>query len=300
MKIESSHTHVSSMAKQKSVLAYFKEKGRRTIGSRIEYYEKLVDRFLLKPELTDSEAWSLAELQELYVVIHGARKDKRIDDQTLKCLKGAHTLDDENSKNSGNAARNITFELYIASKMVIFGADVSIPPFGTGADILFTCDEKKVPIECKRLYAQGRVGQLMQDACSQVSSRVDDGSFGIAAISLTREFWASHSSSVIESVDEARIAAEQLYLTWRAKAAEMLATYPKVALIYIHIYLPCVGEDNRFTVYEREFYRTRKNYEGLSEAAIVDDFERVMRSIGIADAIGSRFPETSATVNGAS
>ncbi|HCL3480137.1 TPA: hypothetical protein N2A77_002984 [Pseudomonas aeruginosa] len=285
MKADTSYSHRGPMQRQEVVLAFFKEKGQRTTGARVEYYQRIIERFSKTPELNDAEAWALAELHELYVVIHGAKKNQLIAEQLSKCLGGACSLENEQAKNSGNAPRNISFELFIASKMVLFGANILIPPFGRNADINFIFNGLKIPIECKRLYAPGKVSRLMQDACSQVSGRLDDGQYGIAAISLTREFWSNFSSTVMESIDEAREAVEQLYLSWRSETFRLLMAYPKVALIYIHIHLPCVGEEQVFHIYEREFFRTRINYENLPEAPIVNEFVKIMTSNGIANAI---------------
>lgn len=276
------------MQNLKEVLAFFKEKGLRTNGTRVEYYQKIVERFSKTPELTDAEAWALVELQELYVIIHGAKKNQLISEQISRCLGGTHSLENEQAKNSGNAPRNISFELFIASKMVLFGADVSIPPFGSNADINFFCAGLKIPIECKRLYAQGKVSELIQETCSQVSGRLANGQYGIAAISLTREFWSSFSSAVMESIDDARKAAEQLYSNWRTEAVRLLMNYPKVALIYVHIQLPFVGEEQVFYIYEREFFRTRTNYESLPEAPIVSEFVKIITSTGIMNTIQNK------------
>lgn len=285
MKADTSYAYRGLMQRLEAVLAFFKEKCYRTNGTRVEYYQKIIERFSKVPELTDEESWALAELHELYVIIHGAQKNPVVAEQVSKCLKGAHYLEDEQAKNSGNAPRNVSFELFIASKMVLFGASVSIPPFGSNADINFFYEGQKIPIECKRLYALGKVSNIIQEACSQVSGRVNDGQLGIAAISLTREFWSSFSSTVMESIDEAREAVEQLYSKWRSEVYRLLMAYPKVALIYIHIQLPCVGEEQVFYIYEREFFRTRVDYQNLPEAPIVDEFIKIMTSSGIMDAI---------------
>lgn len=285
MKISNSHYYRGPMQKQEAVLAFFKKNGYRTNGTRVEYYQKIIERFLKVPELTDDESWALVELHELYVIIHGAQKNHVITEQVGRCLKGVHSLEDEQAKNSGNAPRNISFELFIASKMVLFGASVAIPPPGSSADVNFFCDGQKVPIECKRLYAQGKVSNIVQEACSQVSGRVNDGQYGIAAISLTREFWSSFSSTVMESINDAREAAEQLYSKWREEISSLLIAYPKVALIYIHIQTPCVGEEEVFSIYERQFFRSRVDYENLPEATIVKEFEKIMSSNEIMDAI---------------
>jgi hypothetical protein len=285
MKVDTNYSYRGPMQQLEAVLAFFKEKGYRTNGTRVEYYQKIIERFSKVPELTDEESWALAELNELYVIIHGAQKNQVIAKQVSRCLKGAHSIEDEQAKNAGNAPRNISFELFIASRMVLFGASVSIPPPSSNADINFFYDGQRIPIECKRLYALGKVSNILQEACSQVSGRVNDGQHGIAAISLTREFWSSCSSTVMESINEAREAVEQLYSKWRSEVSRQLIDYPKVALIYIHIQTPCVGEEQVFHIYEREFFRTRVDYENLPEAPIVNEFIKIMRSRGIMDAI---------------
>ena len=277
------------MQRLETVLKFLKEKGKRVNGTRVEDYQKIVTRFLNKPELTDDEAWALVELHELYVIIHGAKKNERIDEGLQRCLRGVRFLEQEQVANSGNAPRNASFELFVASKMTIFGSTLSIPPFGKSADITFSCAGQMVPIECKRLYATGKVSKILQETCSQVSKRLDDGKYGIAAISLTREFWSSISSSVMGSADEARQAVEELYQRWRSETFRILMAYPKVALIYIHIQIPCMGEEQVFYVYERGFFRTRVNYENLPEAPIVNEFTEMLTSDGVMNAIARQW-----------
>lgn len=285
MKVDSSHIHKGTMQNMVTALDYLKANNQKTHRTRIEYYEKILNRFLEKPEITDAEAWALTELHELFVVIQGAKINENIKKELARCLKGAHRLEDETVKKSGNAPRNASFELFIASKMVLFESNISIPPFGQGADINFFYAGQRVPIECKRLYAKGKVSRIVQETCSQVSKRVKDGEYGIAVISLTREFWSSFSSAVMDSIEDARKSVEDLYLHWKIEIFRQLISYPKVAFIYIHIHLPCVGEKQAFYVYEREFFRTRVKYENLPEAPIVDQFIKVIRNKGIMNAI---------------
>ncbi|MBU2123029.1 MAG: hypothetical protein KJ999_21675 [Gammaproteobacteria bacterium] len=290
MKIDTSHTKKGAIKRMGAVLEFLKENHYKTHRTRVEYYQKILDRFSESPVLTDVEAWALTELHEIFVVVEGAKINDHIKNELARCLKGVHLLEDESVKKSGNAPRNASFELFIVSKMVIFESKISIPQFGQSADINFYYAGRLVPIECKRLYASGKVSRIVQETCSQVSKRVNDGEYGIAAISLTREFWSTVSSAVMESIEEARQAVEKVYLQWREKIAKQLGSYPKVALIYIHIQLPFVGENKTFYVYEREFFRTRFNYKRLPEAPIVDDFIEVMTNKGIMDAIEHHNP----------
>lgn len=288
MKVDTSHTHKGKMLDFREVENYLNEIGARIQGTRIEFYREVLERFAEDSQLSDEEAWALVELRELRVIVHAARENQVIADGLSRCLQGAHRLQDETSKNSGNAGRNYSFELFIASKMTILGSNVSTPEFGTGADVEFSCRGKMVPVECKRLYSPDKAARIMQDCCSQVSKRVEEGEFGVAAISLTRALWAGVSMETMDSPEEARMAAEKLYARWSRVAMNLLNQYPRVALIYIHAQLPFVGENGSYSVYEREFLRTRKAYEALQEAPIVDEFERLMIRVGIENAIASR------------
>lgn len=285
MIIDSSHNEKRTMKEMDAVLKFLKENGFKTHRKRVEYYQEILNRFYESSALTDDEAWALTEMHEIYIVIEGAKINAHIKKSLPRCIKGAHTLEEELAANSGNAPRNATFELFMVSKMVLLGANIKTPPFGQSADINFFSSGCSVPIECKRLYAIGNVSRIVQETCSQVSRRVNDGEYGIAAISLTRELWSSVSSVMMESREEARKSVEKIYHQWKIELVKQLESYPKVALIYIHFHIPMIGENNNFYIYEREFYRTRVKYELLKEAPIVDDFIKIMRHTGIMNAI---------------
>jgi hypothetical protein len=294
LKIDSSHRSKGPMADLREVVEYFTENGFRLQGSRVRFYQEIHERFANSPELDDDEAWALAELRELRIIVHAARRNNVIASGLKRCLKGAALLRDETTKNSGNAGRNYTFELFTASKMVILGANTTVPAFGKGADVEFLHEGKTVPVECKRLYSPENAVNLMKECCEQVSKRVEEGEFGVAAISLTRVLWVEKSSLIASSEAEAQLDTERLYARLVEEMVKLLQRFPKVALIYTHFQLPCVGEDEVFTIYERKFFRTRVGYENLPEAHVVDEFERLMTEVGIESAIGAPIPGRSA------
>lgn len=45
MKVDTSYSYRGPMQQQDAVLAFFKEKGYRTNGTRVEYYQKIIERF---------------------------------------------------------------------------------------------------------------------------------------------------------------------------------------------------------------------------------------------------------------
>lgn len=288
MKVDTSHRHNGKMHDLGEVTHYLNQNGLRIQGSRVDFYRRILDRFAENAQLSNEEAWALAELRELRVIVHAAKANQVIADGLSRCLKGAHILQDETVENSGNAGRNNSFELYIASKMTILGSNVSIPAFGTRADVEFSFQGKMIPVECKRLYSLDKADAVMQGGCSQVSKRVAAGEFGVAAISLTRALWAGVSMEIAGSLEEARMATEKLYAQWTHDMLNLLNRYPRVALIYIHVQIPFVGENDSYSVYEREFLRTRTAYETLPEAPVVDEFERLMTRVGIENAIAAR------------
>lgn len=288
MKVDTSHQHDGKMYELEEVTNYLNQKGIRILGGRVDFYRKILELFAGNAQLSNEEAWALAELRELRVIVHAAKANQVIADGLRRCLKGAPLMQDETAENSGNAGRNYSFELCVASKMTILGSNASIPEFGTEADVEFSCQGKKIPVECKRLYSPDKAAEIMQNGYSQVSKRVAAGEFGIAAISLTRALWSDMSMEIADSLEKARMATEELYAQWTSDMVNLLDRYPKVALIYIHAQIPFVGKNGSYSVYEREFLRTRTAYETLPEAPIVDEFEQLMTRVGIESAIASQ------------
>lgn len=282
MKIDSSHFHRQHMGRLLYVGEYLEREGYNLNGTRFQHYLSIVKRFLEVPELTDDEAWALVELSEMYVIVKISERHGCIGRSEISlCLKGAHSLDGEQLAGSGNKARNYCFQLYVASNLLVFGMEAEIPSHGAEADIRFIYDENSVPVECKRLFVEGGVEKSAKNACSQVSKRVAEGHFGIAAISLSREFWAVEKKAVMESVHDARFSVEQLYKQWRGVLSRLLEKYPKVALIYINFQIPVVGCENLYSIYERKFFKTRDNYQLLPEAGVAQHFIDGMMTLGL-------------------
>ena len=282
MKIDSSHFHRQHMGRLLYVGEYLEREGYNLNGTRFQRYLSIVKRFLDVPELSDDEAWALVELSEMYVIVKISERHGCIGRAEISlCLKGAHSLDDEQLAGSGNKARNYCFQLYVASNILAFGMEAEIPSHGAEADIRFIYDENSVPIECKRLFVEGGVEKIAKNACSQVSKRVAEGHYGIAAISLSREFWSVEKKAIMESVHDARFSVEQLYKQWRGVFNRLLGKYPKVALIYINFQIPVVGSENIYSIYERKFFKTRDNYQLLPEAGVAQHFIDGMMTLGL-------------------
>ncbi|WP_018925168.1 hypothetical protein [Pseudomonas umsongensis] len=286
MNIDTSHFHRQSMSRLSYVGEYLEREGYNLNGTRVQHHLKIVRAFLDTSELTDEEAWALVELNELYVIIKVAERRGGISREEISiCLKGVHYLADETSNSSGNKARNFCFQLYVISNMLAFGMKVDIPSHGEEADIRFMYDDVSVPVECKRLFAERGVEKIAKKTCSQVSKRVSKGNHGIAALSLSREFWTAEEGAVTESIQDARDKVERLYGQWRNTLAKVLKQYPKVALIYINIQFPYIGTDNLYCVYERKFFRTRSNYIDLPGGGVAQHFIESMMTLGLMEEI---------------
>ncbi|WP_028237569.1 hypothetical protein [Pseudomonas brassicacearum] len=288
MKIDSSHFHNSSIRKLSHVGEYLKHEGYHLNGTRIKYYLEILNRFLKRPELNDEEAWALVELNEMYVILKAAERYGSISRKEISfCLKGAHLLASETSSAAGNKARNYCFQLYVIANMLAFGMKTEIPSHGEEADIRFLYERMSIPVECKRLFAEGGVGTIVKKACSQVSKRVIEGGYGIAAISLSREFWIVEKNTVMDSVQDARFSVEKLYRQWRNILEDLLGEYPRVALVYINFQVPIVGPDNTYSVYERKFFKTRLKYDLLPEAGVSQHFIDSMMTLSLMEEINS-------------
>ncbi|MDT3722616.1 hypothetical protein [Pseudomonas oryzihabitans] len=282
MKIDAHHFHRQNMGRLLYVGEYLEREGYNLNGTRFQRYLSIVNRFMENPELTDDEAWALVELSEMYVIVRISERHECIGRAEISiCLKGAHSLENERLAGAGNKARNYCFQLYIASNLLAFGMKAEIPTHAAEADIRFIYDRSSIPVECKRLFVNGKVENIVKTACSQVSKRVMEEQFGIVAISLSREFWAVEKSAVMESVNDARFSVGKLYNQWRETFSRLLKRYPKVALIYINFQVPTVGPDNLYTTYERKFFKVRDNYKELPEAGVAQHFINGMMTLGL-------------------
>jgi hypothetical protein len=165
---------------------------------------------------------SLTESFELVLTLPYLKTvDPKIARQKLKKVLAGPFLPTDEDQNS-NEARNLLFELNLASKLAATGLE---PKIGESADIEVVVQEKQLLIECKRPLTQSGVIKCIKDARDQINSRLQKkppGSRGVIALSMSKAFNPEHNfllyseeSSAKELLGERlEVEAHRLNETW--------------------------------------------------------------------------------------
>jgi hypothetical protein len=130
------------------------------------------------------------EVQELVYIYQGLSKipNNQLAGRLKRFIKGPSAVTDENPSKSTNAARNIAFELLIASQLSSSGIEID---FGTDADMSFTFEDNKFFIECKRPQYTHQINSNIKGANKQLLKRYrtckeQKKAFGIVALSVSK------------------------------------------------------------------------------------------------------------------
>lgn len=146
---------------------------------RSEDFDKLKD-----PKFQQRMADSLIESSEWIRIAKGLRD---IDDSSLKSklkrfIKGPQITVNENMKS--NLARNIGFELLLASHFHVAGYEIDL---SGDCDIIVKDNSKWIFIECKRPSSKNKLKKRVKEAYNQLSERfkvTNENPYGIIAISI--------------------------------------------------------------------------------------------------------------------
>jgi hypothetical protein len=120
-----------------------------------------------------------------------------------------------------NEARNIQFELFLASQIWKAGFQ---PELGEHPDVKVHIEEFDFLIECKRLYSVARLGDRIQDAGVQLRHDLEShpqSGRGLVAISLSRVMNPTDEAPLIASADAGRAALE----AWLSTVSEHAAPF---------------------------------------------------------------------------
>lgn len=130
------------------------------------------------------------EVQELFSIYEGLStlNDSAVSGKLKQFIKGPDVVTKENPNRSTNQARNIAFELLIASKLYTSGFEID---FGTDADLCFSYNGKRIFVECKRPQFNHQVNSNLKGAFKQLKNRYsgypyDKNVFGVAALSVSK------------------------------------------------------------------------------------------------------------------
>lgn len=171
----------------------------RIAPTRIGLYKKALKKImksLPKDEMTGTDRVNYVtiayEAQELVYIYEGLSSivDEQLGKRLKVFVKGPFSYNDEKNSSSSNDARDVAFELFIAS----FFAQKNIQvDFGTNADLKFIFNGHTIYIECKRPQVKHQINSRIKDAYSQLDKRYKedrnpDSCRGMMALSLSKCF----------------------------------------------------------------------------------------------------------------
>lgn len=157
--------------------------------SRFNQYRKNIEKSVRPKSVEEAfrYLWMSAELHDICEVHkHLSQISSQAFIQKLRlAVKGPLLLDDESVNADANKGRNYTFELYCASRLARAGLSVSLDSI---SDIEFTLGDTRCHVECKRVFDEKRLYDLVIEAISQINKRCinDPNARGIVALSISR------------------------------------------------------------------------------------------------------------------
>jgi len=245
--------------------------------TRVGEYKRAIDILLEVYRTKDLErtrkeferlVTALFEVNDL-IAIHRAlagRYDNEISELIKKYAKGPANYREEVVSSSSNLARNIAFELLVASRLVSAGLGLD---FSLGADIATSIKKKSILFECKRPQSIGKLESNIKDAFRQLERKykkpVHARHRGIIAIDISKiinpEFMlfvqpnaVSLEQGLSQIVDEFIVKNERLCQLRRNKRT--IAVIVRVGIMGIN------QEKNDMLTYCQQYGLTPINYSG--------------------------------------
>jgi hypothetical protein len=130
------------------------------------------------------------EVQEIIRAIPFLKTQSKeiVRDKLRLMLRGPLIVSEEIAANSGNMARNIAFEINLASK---FHRNSLNTKLKDNPDILVKVYKRNYFVQCKRVFHEKSLASNVEDACSQLERDLNNKGFntyGIIALSVSRIF----------------------------------------------------------------------------------------------------------------
>jgi len=200
-------------------------------------------------EVTDDRRrelmWSLAESTEFVDSIDALRKQGcEVPNPVLEAaLDGPADLLSESEKS--NRGRNTMFEIAIAGRLARAGLS---PRLGDEPDVHVEFDDRKIFIQCKRVFSEGGISKRLIEAGKQLKRDLtrscDPRDCGIIAISISRVFNKGEKLLIVGDEDALR---RKLNAEINAIMAATVEDYrnvrePKVAGVLYHFSTPAFLE----------------------------------------------------------
>ncbi len=226
---------------------WLRDLGAVSSSSRIEGYRNDIHRLesLGEGKHAASVINSVQEAFDLiliYRAFHG-RNSRGVEERLKLIAKGPRYLVDERPRAASDRARNIEFELLMASRFVLAGFSVNLE---TETDIVLRFENYVLLAECKRPFGQTGLRRGVKDGCEQLSKRLrtlDLGSNprGILIVSVSQ--LVNRDTSILKTNDEnsANAALERLLQKFLLGVKSQLRKRLDHRIIGVcaHIEMPC-------------------------------------------------------------
>jgi len=219
--------------------------------TRIGQYERIISTYLKNIEAGIEnkiqhdrflavcfEAMSFVEVFENF-----PRKHERVLVSKLKTvLKGPLFQEEEIAKGKSSEARNIQYELVLASKLNKTGLEIDFSN-GYKEDLNFEYGGERIYCECKRPFTDAGLQKAFKESMSQLRKRFTigkPGEKGIIAVSISRLSNVRNSSVVFDSPQLAVEAINQHITEKMRPFASLMDSKkePKIAGMFCSFYTP--------------------------------------------------------------
>lgn len=199
---------------------------------------------------------SLIEAQEITVIHRGLHdsKDADLANRLKKIVKGTVLTSDESLKS--NNARNIGFELLIASAFAAAGLPIDLEPPN---DVWLPLQEYPVAIECKRPFSYAKVENRLRKGFNQLVARYQSHSNpsnvrGIVALSISKiENDGSkflHAETDRDLASQVRAITDKFYDRYRRRWEAGIDRRTISVLLYLEA--PAIIESRKLLVVDRQ------------------------------------------------
>ncbi len=172
----------------------------KDISELINVYRKHLSNKLEDNKFKQRIADSLFESSEWIRIAKGLRgiNDPALVRKLKKFIKGPRISIDETT--NSNLARNIGFELLLASRFRIAGYGVDL---SSNCDIIVKDNSKLIFVECKRPLSEKKINKRVREAYDQLQERFmgsDENPYGLIAISIGKTL--NPEQRIIRAKDE--------------------------------------------------------------------------------------------------
>lgn len=258
-------------------------------SGRFQSYKKLIVQSLRSgrfnsPDTSNTDTlWAIAELHDLLEISKYLRDVEHEGiENTLNWLKkGPSLLSSEPKDGGGIHGRNFTFELYMSSRFVRAGLDVS---YQSDADLNIVIADTLLHIECKRAVTENNLKGLIGKAIEQIDKSCDgnDTDRGVIALSLSKLFWIMQEEFNQENVADENELQSLLHPVSEKIAMEIRVQYAtksdNVLGVIFHYKIPFYRRSNGFPAFINRFSFVSFSEPGTTNKAISNELSNCLKN----------------------